>query len=120
MHFDKNCLYLLKSKADRGGMRLEKDHVNEEHSRGGGGPSTQAGGLPLLAPSLMPFSTLVPKGGWLHGSVPLICIHSQHSLQSSGYEVLSQLTPYTISRSGTPASCIQLLAYPFQLAGKGL
>lgn len=45
MHFDKNCLYLLTSKADRGGMRLVEDHVNEENSRGGGGPSTQASGL---------------------------------------------------------------------------
>lgn len=101
-------------------MKLEEDDVNEENSRGGGGPSTQAAGLPLLTPSFMPSSVLVPKGGWLHGSVPLICAHSQYSLQSSGYEVLSQFTRYTISRSGTPASCIQLLAYHFQLAVKGL
>lgn len=61
LHFDKNCLYLLKSKADRSGMRPEEDHVNEENSRGGGGPSTQAAGLPLLTPSFTPSSVLVPK-----------------------------------------------------------
>lgn len=56
MHFDKNCLYLLKSKADRGGMRLEKDHVNEEHSRGRG--RTEHPGWWLASSRSIPYAFL--------------------------------------------------------------